>query len=258
MSTHLDLSTRLDQDNGALPATQNLGAASASKQSFSWDGFRQTKLYDLLAASPFILWYFLCVSQQVPTLKAKFDQVSSESLDLHYVFSTLSQTAVTVFTTAVLIFFLLRIPAKARARGLIPAIVAIAGTYFGLSIVFLPKQDIGLVMSIVSFLLIIDGVALAIYGIMYLGRSFSVLTEARRLVTTGPYALVRHPLYLGEAIAMVGIMLQYFSPLAVAIVGLQLMFQFQRMKNEEKILLSLYPEYADYAARTARLIPGVY
>jgi len=34
--------------------------------------------------------------------------------------------------------------------------------------------------------------------------------------------------------------------------------QFQRMKYEEQVLFQSFPEYADYMARTARLVPGVY
>jgi len=84
------------------------------------------------------------------------------------------------------------------------------------------------------------------------------MAEARKLVTDGPYARIRHPLYLGEAISIVGLMLQYLSPVAVAIVGVQLSFQLLRMKNEELILTRIYPEYDAYKSRTARLLPGVY
>jgi protein-S-isoprenylcysteine O-methyltransferase Ste14 len=93
---------------------------------------------------------------------------------------------------------------------------------------------------------------------LFLGRSFSVMAQARKLVTAGPYSLVRHPLYLGEGMAILGMMLQYLSPLAVAIVGMQFAFQLQRMQNEERVLTSQFPEYRDYMARTACIIPGVY
>ena len=74
----------------------------------------------------------------------------------------------------------------------------------------------------------------------------------------GPYALVRHPLYLGEIIAIVGVALQYLSAWALLLLALVCAIQFRRIKNEERVLLQAFPEYADYMAHTARLVPGVY
>ena len=93
---------------------------------------------------------------------------------------------------------------------------------------------------------------------LFRSRSFSLMAEARRLVTDGPYAYIRHPLYLGEAAAMLGLMLQFVSPLALGIAAVQLAFQLERMKNEEQILSEMFPEYSAYMQRTARLVPGLY
>jgi protein-S-isoprenylcysteine O-methyltransferase Ste14 len=77
-------------------------------------------------------------------------------------------------------------------------------------------------------------------------------------VTDGPYAHIRHPLYLGEAVSLLGFTLQFASPLALAIFAVQIGFQLMRMKNEEGVLEGLFPEYVHYKGRTARLIPGLY
>ena len=78
------------------------------------------------------------------------------------------------------------------------------------------------------------------------------------LVTSGPYGLVRHPLYLGEIVATFGVALQFLLPWSMALVVLQIAFQLQRMKNEERVLSKAFPEYRDYKTRTARLVPGLY
>ena len=94
--------------------------------------------------------------------------------------------------------------------------------------------------------------------LMQLGRSLSIMPEARRLVTEGLYARIRHPLYLGEAIATLGVLLLYRIPEAFALVALQFGVQLWRMYEEEKVLAAAFPEYAEYRRRTARLIPGIY
>jgi protein-S-isoprenylcysteine O-methyltransferase Ste14 len=78
------------------------------------------------------------------------------------------------------------------------------------------------------------------------------------LVVSGPYVLVRHPLYIGEFVVLLGIALQHSMPWALLLLGFQCMFQFKRMKNEERVLAQAFPNYADYVSRTARLLPGVY
>ena len=47
--------------------------------------------------------------------------------------------------------------------------------------------------------------------IFHLGRSFSIVPQARTLVRTGPYKFVRNPLYLAEEVALLGTLLQFYS-----------------------------------------------
>jgi protein-S-isoprenylcysteine O-methyltransferase Ste14 len=88
-----------------------------------------------------------------------------------------------------------------------------------------------------------------------IGRSFSIMPQARRLVTTGPYGLVRHPLYMSEEIAVLGVMGLYLSPAALAIVAVHWIFQLRRMANEEKVLLATFREYLVYAQTTPKFFP---
>jgi protein-S-isoprenylcysteine O-methyltransferase Ste14 len=102
------------------------------------------------------------------------------------------------------------------------------------------------------------GLLFAIASVAFLGRCFGVLPDVRGLVTRGPYRLVRHPLYLGELTAALGIVIgaQRWAPAFAAwlvCLGLQLV----RTKYEERSLRAEFPEYAPYADRTKRLIPGL-
>jgi len=84
------------------------------------------------------------------------------------------------------------------------------------------------------------------------------LATLAAILREGPYAIVRHPLYLGEIVALAGVALQYLSAWALLLLALVCAFQLQRMKYEERVLSEVFPEYGDYVTRTARLLPGVY
>ena len=224
----------------------------------AWHAFQATKAYDVLAAAPLILWYGSSAGRLIPALAARLQSADVNALGFTFVVSVLAQTAGIALIVLALVFLLLRGPAKAKAKGAMPRITAIAGTYLGVAVVWLPAHPVGLTLSLLSLLLILGGVGFASFALLHLGRSFSLMAEARRLVTNGPYGIIRHPLYLGEAVSMLGLTLQYLSPLALGIMALQFFFQFERMKNEEQVLTSLFPEYEAYRVRTARLIPGLY
>ena len=109
-----------------------------------------------------------------------------------------------------------------------------------------------------SLLLVAGGTGLATFALASLGRSMSILPEARVLVTSGPYATVRRPIYVGELIALCGISLQYLSPWALLLLVAVAVLQFARLINEERVLAAAFPEYQDYVVRTARLLPHLY
>ena len=90
-----------------------------------------------------------------------------------------------------------------------------------------------------------------------LGKSFSILPEARKLVTGGPYAYVRHPLYSVEIITILGTALQFAAPWSWIIAVIVVVLLWIRSHFEEQVLAESFPEYADYRQRTKRFIPGI-
>jgi protein-S-isoprenylcysteine O-methyltransferase Ste14 len=225
---------------------------------------RQTKLYDLFAAAPLIAWYGFCAAQMLPLVAQQieliklFVQTDPSVLPAELVLSTVAHAATLVFLAILVVMFAVRHVPQRTAPGFYPRCAAVAGTFLSVGMVQLPLQELSYALYLASLLLIIGGTGLAIYAALVLGRSISILPEARRLVTWGPYALVRHPLYLGEIVATAGMALQYFSVWALLLLALVCAFQLQRMNYEERVLLRVFPQYKDYMARTARLIPGVY
>jgi protein-S-isoprenylcysteine O-methyltransferase Ste14 len=154
---------------------------------------------------------------------------------------------------------LIRARPLAKAAGLLPRVSALLGSYLSLALPSLPaRTDLGTVTHLVSATFILVGIGFAAVALLHLRHSFSVNAEARRLVTIGPYAVMRHPLYVAEELALVGIFMQYASGPAAAIVVAQIVFQLQRVRNEEIVLRRTFPEYGIYAARTPQFIAGVW
>ena len=101
------------------------------------------------------------------------------------------------------------------------------------------------------------GTILAFWSAWYLGTSFSLLPQARALVTTGPYRYVRHPIYLGGLLITLGEVWLRFSPLVLVLNLLFVVAQIVRLRYEDEVLDRAFPEYREYRARTSALIPGI-
>ena len=84
-------------------------------------------------------------------------------------------------------------------------------------------------------------------------------TMPERLVTGGPYAYTRNPMYLGHIIFLAGLALTLRSELAALIAVASAIFFHVRVKKDEKRLRELFGEpYEGYCARVKRWIPGLF
>jgi protein-S-isoprenylcysteine O-methyltransferase Ste14 len=93
-------------------------------------------------------------------------------------------------------------------------------------------------------------------SVLFLGRCFGVLPEARGLVTSGPYRFMRHPVYLGEIGACAGLAIAAASLANAMVLATLIIAQVVRMHLEERALTQAFPAYAEYAASTPRLVPS--
>lgn len=169
----------------------------------------------------------------------------------------LNHLASLMFLCLVIVLAMARLKPSRKAEGIEPRLTAMAGTYLLLILIMIDRAPSSEASTAVGVGLVALGSALSAYVLAWLGKSFSIMAEARRLVTGGPYAIVRHPLYMTEAIAALGIVVLHWSPIAVMLFVVQCCLQLRRMRNEEKVLGAAFPEYAAYAERTPQWIPAL-
>jgi protein-S-isoprenylcysteine O-methyltransferase Ste14 len=172
----------------------------------------------------------------------------------------LLQEAVTiVFLALVVILF------AVRRRGIHgqratwrEGLVALLGTFLLNVVAYLPVDataETGTLLA--SSAIVVIGTLFTIWSLATLGRCFGLLPEVRGLVLRGPYRLVRHPVYLGELIASLGILVAKPHPLIAATLTAFVVLQYWRTVYEERALAAAYPsEYPAYRARVPRLVPG--
>jgi len=105
------------------------------------------------------------------------------------------------------------------------------------------------------------GVALALWARVHLGRNWGMpmsTKENPELVTTGPYAFVRHPIYTGILIAMLGSALGETVFWALPLVAFGAYFVYSA-RREEELMTEQFPEqYPAYVQRTNMLLPRVF
>lgn len=104
------------------------------------------------------------------------------------------------------------------------------------------------------------GLAFAVWARLHIGRNWGApmsLRENHELVTTGPYHYVRHPIYAGIMLAMLGTALAtdiaWLAPFVI-VVGYFLF----AARSEERTMVAQFPrQYPEYRRRTKMLIPFV-
>ena len=102
------------------------------------------------------------------------------------------------------------------------------------------------------------GIALQLWAKLSLGRGYGLLPANRGVVTTGPYRIVRHPVYLGYFINHLGFLSYSLSWHNIAILGAIYAGEIGRMLFEERTLRA-DPEYVAYMASVRyRFIPRVF
>jgi protein-S-isoprenylcysteine O-methyltransferase Ste14 len=156
----------------------------------------------------------------------------------------------------VVIAYLIRRPARATTRRMRDWLLAFGGTFGG--VLFRPDgahPPWGLTAGLWVQLF---GLALCITSFLSLGRSFGFVAADRGLVTRGPYAIVRHPIYASYLFLQAGYVLQSISIRNALVMVFASGCNVGRAMAEDRMLATndLYEEYRRQVRW--RLIPGVW
>jgi protein-S-isoprenylcysteine O-methyltransferase Ste14 len=152
--------------------------------------------------------------------------------------------------------YLVRLPPSATDRRPSIIVASFAGTFLIMGISFLPSAPRRDWLLLPSDLLTLAGILYSLWSLLFLRRSFSILPQARELVTGGPYALSRNPLYVGESVGAWSVFLPTIGWAGVLVLALNLALQVVRVFAEERVLARTFgAAYADYLRTVPRFIP---
>jgi len=123
------------------------------------------------------------------------------------------------------------------------------------------SQRVSETLKMIALILFPLGVLIAIVAAIQLKRNLTPLpmpVEHGELIQTGLYAYVRHPIYLGVILMTLAWFLHTQAVLTlVEFIAVMIFFEV-KSRQEEYWMRQVYPEYAEYQRRTAKLVPRVY
>ncbi len=106
------------------------------------------------------------------------------------------------------------------------------------------------------------GVFLALHAIYVMKISNFNLTptvkQNSELITSGPYRIIRHPMYIAQLITVLPLVIDYFSWYRFSAFAILTFILLVKINYEEQLLLAHFKDYKAYIKRTKKLIPYVY
>lgn len=167
------------------------------------------------------------------------------------------QALALAYFTMLIVLYTVRLPRRGTDHRAYVIFIAFSGTFAAIAASFLPGGTRRDALLPVADVLATLGLAYSVWGLAYLRRSFSIIPEARRLVSGGPYGVSRHPVYLGEVVTAIGVNLATAGWLSALAVAYFIACELLRIRWEERVLERAFPnDYPTYAGRVPRYLPN--
>lgn len=218
---------------------------------------QSSRAYDWVMRLPASLYSFLALGIDMHSFYVFVvkDPQAWAHADVGVIVAVLARISQWMFVALFGILPLIRHRPVGKTEAILPRLIALVTVVIPPFAMLLPRAPANLGFDLASVILGLTANVLAIITISFLGRSFSVMPEARRLVTAGPYRIVRHPLYLFELLGVAAILLQLRSLAGLALMVTIIVLQVARARWEEGVLERAIPEYASFRAEVPFLIP---
>lgn len=129
-----------------------------------------------------------------------------------------------------------------------------------------PSDQLADILRILGLALFVGGTLLVLWARRTLGRMWGISTSRKvkllpdhHLVKVGPYRVVRHPMYSGWWVALLGAILVYRTWILIVLLVFSIIAFARRARLEERVLAERFgQEWEAYARTTKSLIPLIY
>jgi len=126
---------------------------------------------------------------------------------------------------------------------------------------FLGTFEANIIIQLLGVVIALFGAGGYIASILHLRRNWSVtaaIKEGHALVKSGPYKIVRHPMYSFMTLVVLGSGMLISNFFIILYTPVVLFLYYLRAKKEEEMLKSALPDYEAYCKETKMLVPGIF
>ena len=149
-----------------------------------------------------------------------------------------------------------------RVVTILVAIVLLSTTRIPLPWLYRPLWRVGFWLFWLGAAVTVGGLLFAVWAREHLGGNWSravTIKQDHELISTGPYAVVRHPIYTGILAGFVGVAIALGEVRGLVALALMFLMFWFKLSKEERWMRSQFGEaYAEYVHRTAALVPYVF